>query len=180
MPIKLNGTTFNNGGTVTFNGQTVKEIKFGTTTVWKAEEVIFDGTNPAAYTGGWEISREYSNQNRNYALSGAYLRSGKTGGYGPNQAYMTVSNISKINMTDYTTATIDYEVTGNATYGDWAIGVSSSNGQSTGQISGRASVTRRTATIDVSSYGQAYFNFYAYTTGGGIPCYVTIYKITLE
>lgn len=40
MPIKLNGTTFNNGGTVTFNGQTVKEIKFGTTTVWKAETDI--------------------------------------------------------------------------------------------------------------------------------------------
>ncbi len=40
MPIILNGTTFNNGGTVTFNGSTVKEIKFGTTTVWKAETDI--------------------------------------------------------------------------------------------------------------------------------------------
>lgn len=41
MPIKLNGTTFNNGGTAKFNGTTIKEIKFGSTTVWKAQETIF-------------------------------------------------------------------------------------------------------------------------------------------
>lgn len=52
MPIKLNGTTFNNGGTVTFNGQTVKEIKFGTTTVWKAETpVLSSGTYASGYSG---------------------------------------------------------------------------------------------------------------------------------
>lgn len=43
MPIILNGTTFNNGGTVTFNGSTVKEIKFGTTTVWEAERLFYPG-----------------------------------------------------------------------------------------------------------------------------------------
>lgn len=181
MPIKLNGTTFNNGGTVTFNGQTVKEIKFGTTTVWKAEEVIFDGTNPAAYTGGWEISTEYSSQNRDYSLSGTYLRAGKTSGYGPNQAYMVVSNSVAINVTDYTTATIEYEIVGSSTYGTWAIGVSNTKGQRSGQISGSASVTRRTGTIDISGItGNAYFNLYAYTTGGGISCTTTVYKITLE
>lgn len=52
MPIKLNGTTFNNGGTVTFNGQTVKEIKFGTTTVWLAQSLYFPDGDLSFATGG--------------------------------------------------------------------------------------------------------------------------------
>ena len=56
MPIVLNGTTFNNGGTVTFNGSTVKEIKFGTTTVWKSVQYIVghegNDTVQASYSGG--------------------------------------------------------------------------------------------------------------------------------
>lgn len=41
MPIVLNGVTFDNGGSCTFNGDEVKEIVFGTTTVWKAENSLF-------------------------------------------------------------------------------------------------------------------------------------------
>lgn len=182
MPIKLNGTTFNNGGTAKFNGTTLKEIKFGTTTVWKAEEVIFDGTNPASYTGGWEISTEYSSRSRDYSLSGAYLRAGKTTGYGPNQAYMVVSNTSAINMSSYTTATIDYEAVGNSGTGDvWAVGVSTTKGYRGGQITGSASASRTTGTIDISGItGNAYFNLYAFAKGGGTKCTITVYKITLE
>ena len=52
MPIKLNGTTFNNGGTAKFNGTTIKEIRFGTTTVWKAETpILSSGTYASGYSG---------------------------------------------------------------------------------------------------------------------------------
>lgn len=38
MSIKLNGTTFNNGGTAKYNSTSLQEIKYGSTTVWKAEK----------------------------------------------------------------------------------------------------------------------------------------------
>lgn len=72
MPIKLNGTTFNNGGTVTFNGSTVKEIKFGTTTVWKAETTIYPGAtvsnlaaNSGTYNNSTFLTQVSSGQNQN-------------------------------------------------------------------------------------------------------------------
>lgn len=40
MPIVLNGITKRNGGTVTFNGTSLKEVQFNGTTVWKAETDI--------------------------------------------------------------------------------------------------------------------------------------------
>ena len=46
MPIKLNGTTFNNGGTAKYNTTNLKEIKYGSTTVWKAEKT-FSGSSQA-------------------------------------------------------------------------------------------------------------------------------------
>lgn len=52
MPIVLNGATFNNGGTVTFNGQTVKEVRFNGTTVWKAEQPYNDVTVASNYAYG--------------------------------------------------------------------------------------------------------------------------------
>lgn len=52
MPIILNGTTFNNGGSVTFNGQTVKEIKYDTTTVWLAQQLYFPDGDLSFATGG--------------------------------------------------------------------------------------------------------------------------------
>lgn len=44
MPIKLNGTTFNNGGTAKFNGTTLSKIVFNSTTVWEAERLFYPGT----------------------------------------------------------------------------------------------------------------------------------------
>lgn len=72
MPIILNGTTFNNGGTVTFNGQTVKEVQFNGTTVWKAENVLYPGATVnhlQVNSGDYSIddfrTRVYSGENRN-------------------------------------------------------------------------------------------------------------------
>lgn len=48
MPIILNGTTFNNGGTCKFNGSDVKKIIFQSgstsTTVWERERLFYPGT----------------------------------------------------------------------------------------------------------------------------------------
>lgn len=45
MPIVLNGTTFNNGGTAKYNTTNLKEIKYGSTTVWKKEVTVTDLIN---------------------------------------------------------------------------------------------------------------------------------------
>lgn len=177
MPIYLGSTKVK-----PYRGSTeIAEAYLGNTLVYQNKFTVFDGTNPAGYTDGWEISTEYSSRSRDYALSGAYLRAGKTTGYGPNQAYMVVSNSVAIDVTKYTKATIEYEIVGNSSSGTWAIGVSNTKGQRSGQISGKASVSRTTGTIDLSGItGNAYINLYAYTTGGGIKCTTTAYKIVFE
>lgn len=51
MPIILNGITKANGGTVTFNGHSLKEVQFEGSTVWKAETYIMqNGTMASGYT----------------------------------------------------------------------------------------------------------------------------------
>ena len=68
MPIVINGTTFNNGGTAIFNGQTVKEIKFNTTTVWKAELVLFEN---GRFQNGVTNTFRYGNK---HSIDGVYLK----------------------------------------------------------------------------------------------------------
>lgn len=90
MPIILNGTTFNNGGTVTFNGSTVKEIVFGTTTVWKAETTIYPGATVSNLTAN---SGSYSTANFSTQV-GSGTNTSSTVLYVP------------IDLTDYTTITV--------------------------------------------------------------------------
>lgn len=55
MRISLNGITFNNGGTVTFNGDPVTEIKYGDVTVWKKQsdpETLTATGQPSSYNSG--------------------------------------------------------------------------------------------------------------------------------
>jgi len=89
MPIILNGTTFNNGGTVTFNGSPVKEIIFGTTTVWKSQSETYTlnaSGAPSSYNSG---------QGESDNLSSAIWRT----------ATMTVpSGYSKLTITAFTPA----------------------------------------------------------------------------
>ena len=66
MPIILNGTTFNNGGTAKFNGTNLTEIKFGSTTVWKAETVYYkDGTMSVPFSIGVNYNNAGSVSNTN-------------------------------------------------------------------------------------------------------------------
>lgn len=61
MPIKLNGTTFNNGGTAKYNNTSLMEIKYGSTTVWKKEVTITDKIN----FKGWSITQPNTYPNTN-------------------------------------------------------------------------------------------------------------------
>lgn len=161
----------------------IGEIYIGSDLIYKLDNsfTVFDGANAADYSGGWQISNEYSNEARNVSLSGNYLRAGKTTGYGPNQAYVVVSNRVAINVTDYTKAVIEYEAVGNSNVNDvWAIGINNNSGVRDGQIKGSGTVSRRTGEIDISNMtGNKFINLYAFAHGGGTPCSVTVYKITL-
>lgn len=42
MPIIFNGTTFNNGGTILFNGTSLSAVKFGNTQVWQRSVTCTD------------------------------------------------------------------------------------------------------------------------------------------
>lgn len=56
MSIKLNGTTFNNGGTAKFNGTSLTKIVFSSggtnTTVWEAKQTYFPDGVVSFATGG--------------------------------------------------------------------------------------------------------------------------------
>jgi len=101
MPIKLNGTTFNNGGSCTFNGSTVKEIKFGTTTVWKAETVLWSGSAYASgytptYTNGYSKGTDYGD---------FYVQTG----YGSFNNYKTwCSVVVPFNASNFSSITINW------------------------------------------------------------------------
>lgn len=129
MPIILNGTTFNNGGTVTFNGSPVKEIKFNSTTVWKAETpILSDGTFASGYSGTY---RGNLNGNTGYnpfsytagsgikyegALSGNNTRRGN--------AYIN----QQINASNFSSITFKFSTTG----ASWGNG--NTNWQSSGKL----------------------------------------------
>lgn len=72
MPIKLNGTTFNNGGTAKFNGTTLSKIVFNTTTVWEAIKTFYPGAtvynltaNSGTYNTSTFLTQVSSGQNQN-------------------------------------------------------------------------------------------------------------------
>ena len=50
MPIVLNGTNFPNGGTAKLGSTSLKEIKFDSTTVWKAQIELLNSTNGNTWT----------------------------------------------------------------------------------------------------------------------------------
>ena len=94
MPIILNGTTFNNGGTVTFNGSPVKEIKFGSTTVWKAEFILFEN---GRFKNGVTNTFKYGNK---HSINGNYLRLSTNEGTQSETNTIDLRTIA--NLSDYT------------------------------------------------------------------------------
>lgn len=78
MPIVLNGITKANGGTVTFNGHSLKEVQFNGSTVWKAEQALSDAsvTRSGDYTLSstvWDMS-EYTTLSGTFSITGGYNR----------------------------------------------------------------------------------------------------------
>jgi len=50
MPIKIGNGIFNNGGTAKFGSTSLKEIKYGSATVWKAQIELLNSTNGNTWT----------------------------------------------------------------------------------------------------------------------------------
>lgn len=61
MPIVLNGTTLNNGGTITFNGTSLSAVYFGNTQVWQRSVTCTDLIN----WYGWSKSGNCNGVNSN-------------------------------------------------------------------------------------------------------------------
>lgn len=98
MPIVLNGITKRNGGTVTFNGTPVKEVRFNGTTVWKAETDITSLFSASDY----------------YHPNGAYQARSKSGDtINLNATSVVCKNIwtPEIDLSQYNTLTFTVNVT---------------------------------------------------------------------
>ena len=175
-----NGTTMTQIGKVYDNNGTTASL------IYTAEEPIFDPSQADPYctalSGGWEISNRFDTMEELSVINTSMLRAGKAGGYGPEHAYVVISNKTPINLSNYSKAYVTYYTTSESTaYATWAFGFNATKGNRGGQVSGHNQVATTTATIDLgSSTGNQYFNIYAYTTGGGIECSLTVTKIILE
>lgn len=165
MPIKLNGTTFNNGGTAKFNGTTIKEIKFGTTTVWKAETYLWNNGSYDSSTGGWEGTCTVSSGNIYYSIGSDGI------------AYYSTKN--KINFASFSSITISLD-TYNADAYSATIYFGASNSKTDANFVYSRNITdnktgawqnNRTLTIDTSSWtGTYYFKMYVHApVNGGTP-----------
>lgn len=78
MPIVLNGITKRNGGTVTYNGHSLKEVQFNGSTVWKAEQALSDASvsRSDSYTLSstvWDLS-DYTSLTGTFSITGGYDR----------------------------------------------------------------------------------------------------------
>ena len=110
MPIILDGVTLDNGGTVTFDGNPVKEIVFGTTTVWKAEQSMLDASvsRSSDYTLSstiWDLS-SYTSLTATFYIHGGYGRWAGDGSASSanGEAYIQLSDNTRITIpgTSYT------------------------------------------------------------------------------
>lgn len=166
MPIILNGTTFNNGGTVTFNGQTVKEIKFGTTTVWKAEQTVFSGISVttdntgshSAYDSKTAYSSEYALDFSDFSTltvtgTGRFAISSQ-GSYGVENSITLQYKIGSGSWTNLSTLSSGYDNGSVSVSINSSIDISSITGS--GYI--RLQCWARNSNIGETSSGRSYIN----------------------
>ena len=101
MPIKLNGTTFNNGGTAKYNNTSLKEIKYSSTTVWKAEtdlvttycsNIVLAAYNDDGTTAAWRRNTYNTTANRSTG--------GTNGNVTANTYFYTSTTISSTTYTN--------------------------------------------------------------------------------
>ena len=196
MPIVLNGITKRNGGTVTFNGTPVKEVRFNGTTVWKAETAILSsGTYASGYSGTY---RGNLNGNTGYVPFSYTAGSGiKYDGVvvGNNTRAGNVYINEQINASNFNTLTFKID-SSSASWGSGAVGWTSGNKLQFGLASATGSATasptftasqritsgstlNATYTIDISGQsGNQYIAIWI-TLGGGAYSPWTITDIIL-
>lgn len=119
MPIKLNGATFNNGGTAKFNGTTLSKIVFNTTTVWEAETVLYNGST---LLSGYTLVKGDNTSTTYNGLWYAKPRYNEAGGYKEN-GYAYVA----FNASNFNTVKITYSVNC-GTYSIVQVGIKSATG----------------------------------------------------
>ena len=156
MSIKLNGTTFNNGGTCTFNGSTVKKINFvsggTTTTVWQAQQSMSDLT--ASPSGGPAVtnttvsftSSSYWNMTNYTSITFTisndvevyYWASGGTVVSQSRATYLVLNDGTEINL--------------NATSGSKTVSLSSYTSTQRSKVYLRAKLTYNITTVTNSAY----------------------------
>lgn len=102
MPIKIGSGIFNNGGTAKFGSTSLKEIKYGSATVWKASTNLLDSTNYdtwTSYIGNSSSTGGSSSASANglYCSAGHWLSSGSDRrGYSKQMAGLTA--VTKITI----------------------------------------------------------------------------------
>ena len=98
MPIKLNSSTLNNGGSAVLNNTSLSSIKSGTTEVWKKQTEIFNGGTISGYSWSDGFTPTYANMGVGTTIwsNSDNQASGVAEGY--KRCAFNASNFSKINV----------------------------------------------------------------------------------
>ena len=162
MAFKFNGTTIAPYYTVKFNGTSLKKIICNGVTVWEAYSYIFKSGNTASNifkgvrVNGFGLVNEYQWQSAgNVSNSGNNLVV-----KGNPSAYSSVFSINKINLSNYTKATIVVaELDKGSNGGEIRAGFTTSNADSyTGTYK---SISKGAITIDISSLSGSHYLAFA-------------------
>lgn len=162
MSFKFNGTTITPNYTVKYNGTALKKIIYNGVTVWEPYYYIFKNGNTASSifqgvrVNGFGLVKEYKWQSAgNVSNSGNNLVvKGNSG------TYSSVFSINKINLSNYTKATIDVTALDNGSNGgEIRAGFTTSNADSyTGTYK---TISKGTITIDISSLSGSHYLAFA-------------------
>ena len=188
MPIDLNGTTFNNGGTCKFNGSDVKKIIFQSgstsTTVWERERLFYPGTtvqhltaNSGSYGDFYTNVPKATNNNSTVVyipvnltgVNSITITGSFTGGGGNSFAGVWLRSQTQWNDSGY------------QRYPYYTIGRGSSNTWYTLMHRVTGGGTSTSVTWDVSSYrGTYYIAIGCYNNTGNGTASVSITKIKIN
>lgn len=92
MPIIFNGNTFNNGGTIYFNGTSLSSVYFGETEVWKRSVTCTDLVNWNGWSTGGAVNQ--GAEGTAGAYTGSQMVSGTSTGRSNGRMYQNISMVA--------------------------------------------------------------------------------------